>query len=74
MKNQDNMQATYNVEEPIDILFDQMDKGQEFTIAGNLPSFIGICQTWMSQRSSLHRIIHMHIAFGRVSQTIIAHE
>ena len=31
------MQAMYNVKDPIEIMFDQMDIGQEFEIAGNLP-------------------------------------
>ena len=32
------MQATYNVKDPIEILFGQMETGQEFAIVGNLPS------------------------------------
>ena len=37
MKNQDKMKATYNVKDPIETLFDQMQTGQEFTISGNYP-------------------------------------
>ena len=37
MKNQDKMQAIYNIKDPIEILFNQMYTGQEFTIAGNYP-------------------------------------
>ena len=36
-RNQDEVQAMYNVKDPIEIMFDQMDIGQEFEIAGNLP-------------------------------------
>ena len=35
MRNQDEMKVTYNAEYPIEILFDQMDTGQELAIAGN---------------------------------------
>ena len=31
------MQAIYNIEDPIEILFYQMETGQEFVIAGNSP-------------------------------------
>ena len=31
------MQAIYNIEDPIEILFYQMETGQEFAIAGNSP-------------------------------------
>ena len=34
-RNQGKMKSMYNVEDPIEILFYQMDTGQEFTIAGN---------------------------------------
>ena len=37
--NQDEMQAMCNVEYPINILFVQMEKGQEFAIAGNSPFY-----------------------------------
>ena len=37
MKNQDRIQSTYNVDDLIEILFDQMEMGQEFSIAGNYP-------------------------------------
>ena len=37
--NQDEMQVAYNVERPIEILFDQMETGKEFTIAGNSTFF-----------------------------------
>ena len=37
MQNQDEMQAMCNVEYPINILFVQMEKGQESAIAGNFP-------------------------------------
>ena len=36
-KNQGEMQATYNIKEPIEILLDQMDMDQEFAITGNSP-------------------------------------
>ena len=36
-ENQDNMQTAYHVEEPIEIFFDQIETGQEFTIAVNFP-------------------------------------
>ena len=35
MTNQDEMQVAYNVKRPIEILFDHMETGKEFTIAGN---------------------------------------
>ena len=34
-RNQEKMQSTYNVEYSIEILFDQIDTGQEFAIARN---------------------------------------
>ena len=37
MINQEDMQATYNVEYPIKILFDHIETGQDFAVAGNLP-------------------------------------
>ena len=37
MKNRDMMQTLYHVEEPIEILFNHIETGQEFSIAGNLP-------------------------------------
>ena len=39
MKNQDKRQATYNSEYPICIMFDHMETGQEFGIAGNYPFY-----------------------------------
>ena len=33
MKNQDKMQTSYHVEEAIEILFDEINTGQEFLIA-----------------------------------------
>ena len=35
--NQDEIQATYNVKDPIEILFDQIETGKESAIAGNSP-------------------------------------
>ena len=37
MKDQDDMQVTYNVKYSIEILFRQMETGQEFLIAWNSP-------------------------------------
>ena len=37
MMNQDEIQATYNVKDQIEILFDQIETGKESTIAGNSP-------------------------------------
>ena len=37
MQNQEDMQGTYNAEDPIDVLFDQIDMEQEFAVAGNSP-------------------------------------
>ena len=37
MKKQYTMQAAYQVEETIEIISNQIDMGQEFTIAGNSP-------------------------------------
>ena len=37
MQNQEDMQGMYNVEDPINILFDQIDTGQEFAVEGNSP-------------------------------------
>ena len=37
MRNQDEIQVMYNIKDPIEILLDQMDTGQEFAIAGNSP-------------------------------------
>ena len=37
MQNQEDMQGMYNVEDPINILFDQIDMGQEFSVEGNSP-------------------------------------
>ena len=37
MRNQEDMQGTYNVEDPINILFDQIDTGKEFAVEGNSP-------------------------------------
>ena len=39
MQNQYQMNATYKVEYPIEIMFDQMERWQEFEIAGNLPFY-----------------------------------
>ena len=36
-RKQEKTQATYNYEDPIEILFDQIETGQEFTVAGNSP-------------------------------------
>ena len=36
-QNQDNSESTYNIKNLIKILFDQMEIGQGFTIAGNTP-------------------------------------
>ena len=32
MKNQDEMQVTYNFKDPVEILFDLMEMGQEFAL------------------------------------------
>ena len=37
MRNQDKIQATYKAEELIEILFNQMETGQEFTMTRNTP-------------------------------------
>ena len=37
MRNQEKIQSMSNIEDPIEILFDQMEKVQEFIIAGNSP-------------------------------------
>ena len=37
MQNQEEIQATYNVKNPIDILFYQIDTGQESAVAGTSP-------------------------------------
>ena len=37
LNNKDTVQALYHFEDPIGILFDQIETGQEFAIAGNLP-------------------------------------
>ena len=37
MQNQEEMQGTYNVEDPFDILFDQIEMEQKFAVAGNSP-------------------------------------
>ena len=37
MQNQDEMQVTHNVKDPIKILFGQMETGKELTIVGNSP-------------------------------------
>ena len=39
MHNQDEMRSTYNFKLPIEILFNQMQMGQEFAISGNSPFF-----------------------------------
>ena len=39
MQNKDYMQATYNVKYPMDILFDQMETGQEFFNSGEFTIF-----------------------------------
>ena len=55
MKNQDKMQTSYHVEGPIEILFDQINMGQELLIAVNSPlsdrkhSYIGIAQILATQ-------------------------
>ena len=55
MKNQYTMQSSYHVEEPIEILFDQIKTGKEFEIAGNYPltdrrlSDMGISQILATQ-------------------------
>ena len=37
MQNQENMKATYDVKDPIHILFDQIEMGYKFAVAGNPP-------------------------------------
>ena len=37
MKNQDTMQASYHVEDTIEIILYHIETGQEFAIVGNLP-------------------------------------
>ena len=37
MKNQDTMQAAYYFKYPIEIIFNQIELGQELIIAGNSP-------------------------------------
>ena len=37
MNNKDKIQASYHVEEPIKIIFEQIKTGQEFTILENYP-------------------------------------
>ena len=39
MKNQRELQASYNAKDSIENLFGQMETGQEFTIAGNYPFY-----------------------------------
>ena len=52
---QDKMQATYNTKYSIEIMFNQMEMGQEFAIAGNLPSFnrkmsdMGVARSFLAQ-------------------------
>ena len=71
MQNQEYMHTMYNVKYPIDILFDQIKMGHEFSVAGNSPFLITIWQIWASQKFCRCKNIHMHIACGRVSQQII---
>ena len=73
MRNQEEIQATYNVEDPIDILFGQIETGQEFYVAGNSQFSYWQIQTWMLRKFWRYRNIHMHIACGRVLWQIIAH-
>ena len=39
MQNKEEIQATYNVKYPIEILFNQIEKVQQFTVAGNSPFY-----------------------------------
>ena len=39
MNDQDTIQESYHVKETIEILFDQIETGQEFVIAVNLPFY-----------------------------------
>ena len=64
MSNRDEMQATYSVKHPIEILFDQMETGQEFAIAGNSPFSDRQLADIGAQKSSQNRNTHIHIACG----------
>ena len=72
MWNQYNTQAMYNVEDWIEILFDQMKMEQEFAIAGNLPFSDTHLADMGLQKSKWHMNIHMSIACGRVLQLMIS--
>ena len=37
MRNQEDIEGTYNVKDPINIFFDQIDMVQELSVAGNVP-------------------------------------
>ena len=39
LKNKEDMQATYTVKDPIELLFDQIETGQESAVAGNSPFY-----------------------------------
>ena len=72
MKNQDKMQATYNIKFPIEILFDQMEMGQEFAITGNYPFYdqhladMGITQIFATQEYT-----HEHHMWNSIAENDI---
>ena len=74
MQNQEKVKSTYKVEEPIEILFDQMERRQESAIAGNSPFYDWQLADMGVEISLRHRNIHMGISCGRLFQPTIAHE
>ena len=73
MRDQENIQTTYNVKDSIEILFFHIEMGQEFAVAGTHHFLIDGWQTWVLQELWKRRNVHMCIVCGRVSRKIITH-
>ena len=68
MRDQEEIQVTYNVEYSIKILFDQIETGQEFAVVGNSSFSDRQMEEMGSQKLWQLMNIHMRIACGRVSR------
>ena len=72
IQNQEEMQATYNIKDPIKILFDQIKMGQDFYIPGNSPFSDHYLADMGVKKILQRRNIHMCISCGRVLRKKIA--